>query len=320
VDVLITGITGQDGSYLAELLLAAGQRVAGLIHPHDPVPAYFRPLIGHAAIRLEHCDLSDPTELRHALRALQPQRVFHLAALSFPPDCEQAPEESRKVNVTSVEVLCEWLHRDQPSARALVCSSAAVFGSALGPQSEAAANQPGSEYGRQKLAVRQVAQFWRDKGLFLACAIPFNHESERRPESFVFAKVCAGAARIALGRASQLNLGNLSPVRDWGFAPEYAQAYAWMLDIDHPAELVLATGEGHSVRELVAGAFAEAGLNWREHVQSDPALIRAHDPSVSVGNPARALEELNWEAGTKFHALIKRLVQAHLARLKREAP
>lgn len=314
--VLITGINGQDGSYLAEQLHAAGRQVTGLIPPHEQVQPYLLDGSGAPLYRMEHCDLAEPAELRRLLRALKPERVFHLAAISFPPDCEQNPELSRKVNVTSVEVLLEWLHRDSPASRALVCSSAAVFGSSPVPLHEGSPVQPGSEYGRQKQRIRELAAQARRDGLFAACAIPFNHESERRPEHFAFAKICCGAARIALGRQPFIELGNLEPVRDWGYAPEYVTAYTWMLDVNQPSELVIATGEGHSVRELAAAAFAEVGLAAEDHIRADATLLRNHDPSASVGDPARALEELNWEAGTKFHALVQRLVRAAMARFK----
>jgi GDPmannose 4,6-dehydratase len=313
VHVLITGINGQDGSYLAEQLLAAGHQPTGLIPPHEPVQPYLLDAVGKPLYRLEHCDLAEPAQLRHLLRALKPDRVFHLAAISFPPHCEQNPELSRKVNVTSVEVLLEWLHRDSPASRALVCSSSAVFGSSSAPLQESSPVQPGSEYGRQKQQVRELAAQARREGLFAACAIPFNHESERRPERFAFAKICVGAARIALGQQQYIELGNLDPVRDWGYAPEYVTAYTWMLDVTQPAELVIATGEGHTVSALVDAAFAEAGLAPEAYIRRDATLLRNHDPSVSVGNPARALEELNWEAGTKFHALVRRLVRAAVA-------
>ena len=313
--VLITGINGQDGSYLAEQLQAAGHVPTGVIPPHEPVQPYLQDASGKPLYRLEHCDLAEPAELRKLLRALKPERVFHLAAMSFPPQCEREPELSRKINVTSVEVLCEWLHRDSPASRALVCSSAAVFGAAPVPQSEATPAAPGNEYGRQKQRVRELAAQARKDSLFVACAIPFNHESERRPERFAFAKICCGAARIARGKQELLELGNLDPVRDWGYAPEYVQGLSWMLDMPQPLELVLATGEGHSVRELVDAAFAEAGADPALFVRADPGLLRGHDPSRSVGDPARALEELNWEAHTKFADLVKRLVRAQLDRL-----
>lgn len=312
VNVLITGINGQDGSYLAEQLQAAGHAPAGLIPPHESVQPYLQDASGKPLYRLEHCDLAEPAELRKLLRALKPDRIFHLAAMSFPPLCEQQPELSRKINVTSVEVLCEWLHRDSPGSRALVCSSAAVFGAQPAPHSESTAPAPGSEYGRQKQRVRELAQQARADGLYVACAIPFNHESERRPESFAFAKICRGAARIARGQQPSLELGNLDPVRDWGYAPEYAQAMSWMLEMPQPLELVLATGEGHSVRELVDAAFAAAGIEPAPYVRSDPGLLRGHDPGRSIGDPTRALEELNWEARTRFSALVQRLVQAQL--------
>jgi GDPmannose 4,6-dehydratase len=314
VHVLITGVTGQDGSYLAQQACAMGHSVSGLMDPREPIPPYLLGPGGQPLCHLEPCEMADPAMFRKALRALRPNRVFHLAAMSFPPSCDKDEAVSQQVNVTSVEVLLEWLHRDSPASRALVCASSAVFGSSPAPLDETSPEQPVNLYGRQKQRVRLLARQARASGLFVACAIPFNHESERRPELFALAKICFSAARIARGTQARLDLGNVEPVRDWGYAPEYTQAMWWMLDLEHANELVLATGEGHSVRELVDCAFAEAGISPQDYVQHDPVLARGAEINTSIGNPARALEELNWEAQTKFDALVRRLVQYALQR------
>lgn len=302
---------GQDGSYLAEQLIAAGMQLTGIVHPRRELPVYVENLREHGACELLAVDLADPAAFRHALRSYQPERVFHLGAVSHPLACEEDPETSRSVNVTSVEVLLDWLRRDRPEARVLTVASSAVFGKpdggVLDEQSPA---DPQSEYARQKQAVRELAAAARDQGLFVACAIPFNHESPRRTEDFVFTKICRSAVRIAARRQDQLALGNMSVKRDWGYAPEYVTAMAWMLDIDTPTELVLATGEAHSVLELAKLALSSLGLEPNEHIVSDPALARSGDVAEMVGDASRAWNELGWEATTKFTELVRMMVDA----------
>ncbi|MCC7479493.1 GDP-mannose 4,6-dehydratase [bacterium] len=302
---LVTGVTGQDGGYLAELLLQSGRRTIGLVLPGEKLPAWVLELQARG-LGLAACDLREPGEFRQLLRELKPERVFHCAAVSVPQQAARNAQVSQQINITSVEVLCDWLRREAAEARVLTVSSSAVFGPAVeGPCDESFASQPEGEYAQQKARVRQLAVETRARGLFCACAIPFNHESPRRPDSFVLPKVCRAAASISLGRQQSLELGALSPSRDWGYAPEYVQAMQWMLDVPEPHELVLATGEAHSVQELVELAFSLGGLNWKEHVSSDAGLIRPGDAQLSVGNPRRAYVELGWEARTKFEALVR---------------
>ena len=306
---LVTGVCGQDGSYLAEQLIAAGHQLVGLIHPQEEVPDYISELVRTAKLELVPCDLSEPAEFRHLLRRLEPERVFHLAAISHPLACESDPELSHQVNVVSSAVLCEWQKRDKPEARVLLLSSAAIFGEPdASPQSETTTPNPLGVYAKQKHLVRVMAEASRDSGLFTACAIPFNHESPRRNEDFVVPKVCASAVRISIGKQEKLKLGNLEVRRDWGYAPEYTVAMAWMLDIPEPHELVLATGTAQSVGELAALAFAEVGLDWQVHVDSVAELQRTGEHAVLVGDPNLAWQELGWEAETHLPELIKQLI------------
>ena len=307
---LITGVCGQDGSYLAEQLIAAGREVIGLIHPHEDVPRYIGELVKTAKLELAPCDLSQPADFRHLLRRLSPDRVFHLAAISHPLQCERAPDLSNQVNVVSVEVICDWLKRERTDARVLLPSSAAVFGQAdTSPQNEQTPANPLGVYANQKQQIRELAAGMREQGLFAACPILFNHESTRRSEDFVVPKVCASAVRIAKSTQARLKLGNLDARRDWGYAPEYTVAMAWMLDIPEPLELVLATGEAHSVGELAQLAIAEVGLDWQEHVESAPELQRAGEQAVIVGDTNLAWQELGWEADTRLPGLVKLLVE-----------
>jgi len=309
--VLVTGVCGQDGSYLAEVLLAAGQEVIGVIAPGEPIPAYVGTLRTGGACELVACDLAAHADFRQLLRQHSPERVYHLGAVSSPQACADDPEGSRRVNVTSAEVLLDWFKREKPEARLLLVSSAAIFGRpATAPQDESTPAHPLGEYGQQKLAVRQLAAEARSAGHFVSCAIPFNHESPRRPEHFVFAKVCRSAVRIAHGRQQYLELGNLQARRDWGYAPEYAQALAWMLDIDAPTELVLATGESHSVEELAEAACRRVNLDPARVILHNPALSRAEDPPELRGNASLAWTELGWEARTRFAGLVDQMVDA----------
>lgn len=306
---LVTGVTGQDGGYLAAQLLAAGRRVVGLVMPGEALPPWVIELQAQG-LGLSACDLADPSSFRHLLRELKPERVYHCAAVSVPRAAAADTRLSRLVNVTSVEVLCDWLRRDQHDARALVVSSSAVFASSPEPQDESSPSLPLSEYGRQKTEVRQLAAEARGRGLFAACAIPFNHESPRRSDDFVLPKLCRAAARISLGLQHAVELGALSPRRDWGYAPEYTQAMQWMLEVAQPLELVLATGEAHSVGELAELAFAAAGLPAAEYLRSSSELLRGDDQSISVGKPRRAFMELGWEARTQLAELVALMVKA----------
>jgi len=309
---MVTGVGGQDGSYLAEQLVAAGQQVIGVVHPHEPQPAYLDVLRTTGSCELVPSDLADPAAFRLLLRHHSPTRVYHMAAVANPRQCALKPELSRKVNVTSVDVLCDWVRRDMREARVLVVSSVAVFGKAPGPQNENTPAAPAGEYAQQKQAVREIAAAARGDGLFFACAIPFHHESPRRTEDYVFAKVCRAAARIARGEQRELSLGNTSARRDWGYAPEYATAMAWMLDVEAPHELVLATGESHSVNELVGAAFAAAGIDSGGCVHTDETLMRVDDALDLRGDASRAWQELDWEASTKFSMLVELMVKEAL--------
>ena len=297
-------MTGQDGSYVAELLVRTDAKVIGTLDPHSSIPAYNDRLQRSGKLSLLACDIGDTVAFRHLLRELQPNRVFHLGAISTAREAADNAVISQRVNVASVETLIDWVKRDAPGARVLTMSSAAIFGDSPGPHNERTPTRPMDEYGRQKLLVRDLSTDARRAGLYFACAIPFNHESPRRDERFVFAKVCRGAARIARDAQTKLVLGNLEARRDWGYAPEYCEALVSMLMTEYPQELVLATGEAHSVRELVEAAFSKAGVaDLEEHVESDFMLQRAADYDL-VGDSSRAGEVIGWQARTKFLELV----------------
>jgi GDPmannose 4,6-dehydratase len=313
VPTLITGVSGQDGSYLAELLARNQQRIVATVHPHAEIPPYVDLLQARGTLSLIACDIGDTSAFRHLLRETQPDRVFHLAAITTTRETTSDVELSRRINVDSVEALADWAKRDAPYARVLVSSSAAIFGASSLPQNEDTQCKPADEYGRQKLRVREIAADARQRGVFMACAIPFNHESPRRDERFVFAKICYGAARVARGLQDVLVLGNMDVRRDWGFAPEFCEAFAEMLNTEKAHELVLATGEAHSVQELVQAAFSRAGVaDWEHHVDSDILLHRSADFDLH-GDAAQAHKVLGWTARTRFNQLVELMVDSALA-------
>ena len=319
MSTLITGIAGQDGSLLAQLLLNAGEVVIGTVRPGSAASAEVRELERHRKCELSGVDMSNLAGLRVLLRNTRPDRVVHLAAISRPQACEDHPIESHTINVSSTEVILDWQRRDQPQARVLLMSSSAIFGDPVEePQSETTARRPINEYGRQKLEVARLAEQARSEGLFAACAIPFNHESPRRSEDFVFSKIINSAARISLGMQDRLVLGAINTRRDWGYAPEFVKAFAWMLEVDKPLELVLATGELHGVGELVQDVFAELGLDLRRHLKHSDDLLRSGDPLEQVGDPTRAWNELGWEPATKYEQLWRLLLDAALKRFSAE--
>lgn len=321
MSTLITGIGGQDGCYLAELLLGQGEVVIGTVRPGDAQPPEVQALEAHRNCEITSIDMLNLAGLRGLLRDTMPQRVVHLAAASRPAACEADPVESRTVNVASTEVILDWLKRDNPQARVLALSSSAIFGDPLEePQDERSTRRPINEYGRQKLEVAQLAAKAREEGLFAACAIPFNHESPRRSEDFVFSKIVNSAARIKLGQQDRLELGALNARRDWGYAPEFVKAFAWMLEVENPTELVLATGELHSVHELVDDVFAELGLDQQRYLRHSEDLLRSGDPKEQVGNPALAWKELGWEPETKYERLWRLMLEAALERFGSAAP
>ncbi|MCB1186849.1 GDP-mannose 4,6-dehydratase [bacterium] len=317
MSTLITGIEGQDGGYLAELLLEQGERVIGTVRPGLALPAETLALESNRNCELTSIDMLNLAGLRTMLRNTQPDRIVHLAAASRPAMCEADPIESRTINVSSAEVILDWVHREKPQCRVLLLSSSAIFGDPLTePQDEATERRPINEYGRQKLEVSKLAKSAREQGMFVSCAIPFNHESPRRSEDFVFAKIVNSAARISLGQQDRLELGALNARRDWGYAPEFVKAFAWMLEVEKPLELVLATGELHSVQELVDSVFDELKLDRARHLRHSEDLLRQGDPREQVGNPARAWTELGWEPTVKFRELWRLMLADALQRCK----
>jgi GDPmannose 4,6-dehydratase len=313
---LITGITGQDGSYLAELLLEKGYEIFGVTRRASTENVE---RIAHLTDRvtLLQGDLLDPSSLDAALRESRPHEVYNLAAQSFVPTSWNQPVLTAEFTAVGVTRVLEAIRSVDPEIRFYQASSSEMFGRVREvPQTELTPFHPRSPYGVAKVYGHHITVNYRESyDLFAVSGILFNHESPRRGLEFVTRKISDGAARIKLGLAKELRLGNLDAQRDWGFAGDYVEAIWLMLQQDQPSDFVIATGEPHSVREFAALAFERASLDWEEHVVSDPLFLRPAEVDHLVGDAARARAELGWEPKTSFPELVGLMVDSDLARL-----
>ena len=316
---LITGITGQDGSYLAEHLLDHGYTVVGMLRHSSSALA---PRIAHLRdrITLVGADLFDQTSLLRVVTAYQPDEVYNLAAQSFVPTSWEQPILTGEVTALGVTRLLEAVRQAHPRARVYQASSSEMFGKVQAvPQTEQTPFYPRSPYGVAKLFGHWIAVNYRESyGMHVSSGILFNHESPRRSPEFVSRKISDRVARIKHGLADELRLGNLDAQRDWGYAPDYVRAMRLMLQQPVPADYVVATGETHSVRDFCELAFAAAGLDWRDHVVVDPALFRPADVDSLVGDASRARAELGWAPTVTFPELVRLMVAADLAQVELE--
>jgi GDPmannose 4,6-dehydratase len=314
---LITGITGQDGSYLAELLLEKGYRVFGLVRRSSTV-TFER--IQHIQDRIELVpgDLTDQNSLLYALQQCDPHEVYNLAAQSFVQTSWNQPTLTGDVTALGVTRMLEAIRVHNPGIRFYQASSSEMFGKVQDvPQVESTPFYPRSPYGVAKVYGHWITVNYRESyGMYAVSGILFNHESPRRGLEFVTRKVTDAVARIRLGLQETLRLGNLDAQRDWGFAGDYVRAMWLMLQQDEPRDYVVATGTTQSVRELVETAFGHAGLDWRDHVVQDERFMRPAEVDLLVGNPARAREELGWEPEITFQQLVHMMVDADLERLR----
>jgi GDPmannose 4,6-dehydratase len=314
---LITGITGQDGSYLAEWLLAQGYHVTGIVRrtSHDN----YYPRIEHLRDRLTllHADLLDQTSLRNALEQTQPHEVYNLAAQSFVPTSWQQPLLTAEFTALGVTRLLDALRQVCPQARFYQASSSEMFGKVREiPQRETTPFHPRSPYGVAKVYGHYLTVNYRESyGLFACSGILFNHESPRRGLEFVTRKVTQGVARIKLGLAKELRLGNLSAQRDWGFAGDYVRAMWLMLQQETADDFVVGTGEMHSVEELARIAFDHVGLDWREHVVIDECFYRPAEVDVLLADASKACRVLGWQPQVRFAQMVCSMVDADLAAL-----
>jgi len=315
---LITGITGQDGSYMAELLLGKGYEVFGLVR-RSSVKKFDRIEGLLHRVELMEGDLTDQSSLDSAMQAVQPDEVYNLAAQSFVPVSWKQPVLTGDVTGLGVIRILEAMRRHCPKARFLQASSSEMFGKVREtPQTEMTPFYPRSPYGVAKVFGHYLTVNYRESyGLFACSAIGFNHESPRRGVEFVTRKVTHQIARIKCGLTNKLQMGNLDSNRDWGFAGDYVRAMWMMLQQPEPDDYVLATGKTHSVRQLVETAFAAVGLDWEEYVEVDPKFIRPAEVDFLCGDATKARERLGWEPEMSFEELIKMMVDADLEAVQR---
>ncbi len=315
---LVTGITGQDGSYLAELLLAEGYEVSGMVR-RASTESLER--IEHIADRLTlvQGDLLDQASLVRVLEETEPQEIYNLAAQSFVPTSFRQPVLTAEFTAVGVTRMLEAIRTAAPDARFYQASSSEMFGHAAEiPQTETTPFHPRSPYGVAKVYAHHATVNYRESyGLFAVSGILFNHESPRRGLEFVTRKISDGVARIKLGLGGELRLGNLEARRDWGFAGDYVKAMRSMLQQDEPLDYVIGTGTDHSVQDFVDAAFAHAGIEPGDHVVQDPALLRPADVDHLVADSTRAREDFGWTPETSFEELVAMMVDADLERLAR---
>jgi GDPmannose 4,6-dehydratase len=317
---LITGIGGQDGSYLAELLVEEGYEVVGLVRPGAPAYDNLAGLEGRR--ELYEADLLNQTSLAQAIRAARPTEIYNLAAPSFVPESWDRPVQTAEFAAVGATALLEAVRNVDPAIRFYQASSSEIFGEPReSPQTEETPLSPVTPYGVAKAYAHFIVQSYRRLYDVYACSgILYNHESPRRPLEYLPRKVAHGVAAISLGQQRELVLGDLDARRDWGFAGDYVRAMWLMLQQDEPGDYVISSGESHSVRELVQAAFAHVGLDWQEHVRVDPGLQRGRaELHRLVGNPAKARERLGWRAEVDFTKLVHMLVDADVARLRAHA-
>lgn len=313
---LITGITGQDGSYLAELLLEKGYEVYGLTRRLS-APNYGRVQHLLDRITLIPGDLLDQLSLIRAIESTRPHEIYNLAAMSFVPASWEQPMLTGEFNSQGVTRVLEAVRVVDTNIRVYQASSSEMFGKVREvPQSELTPFYPRSPYGVSKVFAHYITVNYRESyDLFAVSGILFNHESPRRGLEFVTRKVTDGVARIKAGLTNELRLGNLEAQRDWGFAGDYVRAMWLMLQQDEADDYVIATGESHSVKELVEIAFGHVGLDWQRHVVIDPAFLRPAEVDHLVGDASKARRVLGWTPSTDFGGLIRMMVDADLARL-----
>jgi GDPmannose 4,6-dehydratase len=313
---LITGITGQDGSYLAEFLLQKGYRVVGVVRRSSTTP-YER--ISHLVDRIEmiSADLLDQHSLVDAVEACKPDEIYNLAAQSFVQTSWTQPVLTGEFTGLGVTRMLEALRKAAPEARFYQASSSEMFGKVVeSPQRETTPFYPRSPYGVAKVYGHWITVNYRESyGLYAVSGILFNHESPRRGLEFVTRKVTDGVARIKLGLARDLHLGNLDARRDWGFAGDYVEAMWLMLQQDTPEDYVVGTGHTWSVRELCEVAFGAVGLDYREYVVQDERFFRPAEVDLLVADPTKAHEKLGWHPHVSFQQLVEMMVEADLARL-----
>jgi GDPmannose 4,6-dehydratase len=313
---LITGVSGQDGSYLAELLLSKGYDVFGIVRG-SPTAHYENLAAIRDDLTLLQGDLLDQMTLLEAINRAEPDELYNLAATSFVPASWHQPVMTAQFTAVGVTAMLEAIRITNPKLRLYQASSSEIFGATTdSPQSEATPFRPHNPYGVAKLYGHLMLAAYRERyGMHLSSGIAYNHESPRRPPEFVTRKVTRAAAAIKLGLESELRVGDLSATRDWGYAGDFVEAMWLMLQQDSGDDYVLATGESRSVGELIETAFSHVGLSPDDHVVVDPEFVRPQDPVPLVGDPSKARDRLGWTPRTSFAEMIGAMVEADLALL-----
>lgn len=321
---LITGINGQDGSYLTELLLSKNYEVHGVVRRSSLEAKENLVNIRHLLdrIQLRTCSIENHLSIHRVIGEIQPDECYHLAASSFVSYDFNDEASVISTNFNSTHFLLSCIRELQPDCRLFFAGSSEMFGEAdRSPQSEQTAFNPRSIYGISKLASYHVVKNYRDhRGIFACTGISYNHESKRRGLEYVTRKITSGVAKIYLGLEDRIELGNLDIRRDWGYAPEYVEAMWRMLNADTPNDYVLATGESHSLRDLLEIAFATIGLNYNRFVKSNKAFFRPSERIPLVGNPAKIFSDLGWDAKKEFSEMIREMVLGDIELLKGQSP
>jgi GDPmannose 4,6-dehydratase len=315
----ITGITGQDGSYLSEFLLARDYEVHGLVRRSSTLNrTRIDHLHQHESLRLHYGDLTDGVSLVNLIRDIEPHEIYNLGAMSHVKVSFEMPDYTTSVNAVGTLRLLEAIRAAGLDCRFYQASTSEMFGSTPPPQNEESKFHPRSPYGASKLQAHWVTVNYREAyGLYAVSGILFNHESPRRGENFVTRKITKAVAAIRAGIEDSVTLGNLDAVRDWGYAPEYVEGMWAMMQGDQPDDYVLATGVGATVREFCEAAFSHAGLSWQDHVRYDAGFERPSEVDALVGDASRANRELGWKARTSMTELAALMVEADIADLDR---
>lgn len=318
---MITGITGQDGSYLAEFLHAKDYEIHGLVRRASTLNTeridhlFQNPHDAGAKLFLHYGDLSNSEQLTNLVYNIQPDEVYHLGAQSQVKVSFEIPEYTGDVTGLGTTRLLEAIRQSGIRTRFYQASSSEMYGDAPPPQNELTPFQPRSPYAAAKVYAYHISRNYREQGLWAANGILFNHESGRRGETFVTQKIARGVAKILAGKQEKVYLGNLDARRDWGYAPEYVEVMWQILQQDRPDDYVIGTGETHSVREFVEEAFAHVGLNWQTYVAIDPRYLRPTDVSVLIADSSKARRELGWEPKVRFQELVQIMVDAAIERI-----
>lgn len=314
---LITGITGQDGSYLADLLLKKGYRVVGMVR-RSSTENLGRIAHGRDRIELEQADLLDQLSLIEIIRKVQPDEIYNLAAQSFVPASWDQPVLTAEFTALGVTRLLDAMRMEKPDAKFYQASSSEMFGKVRqSPQNEETPFYPRSPYGVAKVYGHFITINYRESyDLFASSGILFNHESPRRGREFVTRKITYTTAQIKLGLADKLFLGNLDARRDWGYALDYVEAMHRMLQQPEPGDYVVASGKMHSVRDLCQIAFDHLGLDWEKHVETDPQFLRPAEVDRLCGDASKARKELEWEPSVDFEELVKLMVESDMEMLE----